>query len=63
MKNKKNVDRVRKIWEDSEFTGRVRVNTDMLYYLKKTKGTKSIAGRLDEILREYAFLEIQQKHI
>jgi hypothetical protein len=45
MKEKKN-------WNESIFSKKIRITEDDLQWVKKTKGKKSIAGRLREIIKE-----------
>lgn len=40
-------------FKQSPYTQRVRIKADKLEYLKRQKGKKSIAGKLDEIINFY----------
>ena len=42
-----------KKWEDSEFNRMVRIKNEQLEKIKKAKGQKTIAGKLDEIINYY----------
>lgn len=39
-------------WEDNEFQKKVRIKEEDLEWLKKTKGKKTIARRLEEIIKK-----------
>ena len=39
-------------WEDNEFQKKVRIKEEDLEWLKKTKGKKTIAIRLEEIIKK-----------
>jgi hypothetical protein len=42
--------RIQRDWRDSEFTKHVRVKEEKHEMIKRKKGKKSIAGKLDEII-------------
>ncbi len=42
--------RIQRDWRDSEFTKHVRVKAEKHEMIKRKKGKKSIAGKLDEII-------------
>ena len=41
---------IRRDWRDSEFTKHIRVKEEKHGMIKRKKGKKSIAGKLDEII-------------
>lgn len=60
MQHKKEKKWERKTWEETEFTKSARLKEDVWKYILLTKGKKTIAGRLDEIVRDYMGKEVQQ---
>lgn len=42
--------RIRRDWRDSEFTKHIRVKEEKHGMIKRKKGKKSMAGKLDEII-------------
>ena len=42
--------RIQRDWRDSEFTKHVRVKEEKHEMIKRKKGKKSMAGKLDEII-------------
>ncbi len=51
----------KKDWKESEFSKLIRIKGDKWDYIDATKGRKSLAGRLDQILEDYLKMEIEQK--
>lgn len=40
----------KKDWNETEFTEKIRITKEDLEYVRSTKGKKSLAGRLREII-------------
>jgi hypothetical protein len=40
-------------WEDTNFTEKIRITKSDLEYIRKSKGKKSLAGKLKEIISAY----------
>jgi len=40
-------------WEDTNFTEKIRISKSDLEYIRKSKGKKSLAGKLKEIINAY----------
>lgn len=43
----------KKDWGETEYTERVRITKEDLEWLKKKKGKKTLAGKLQEIIKVY----------